>query len=91
MPKKTRLSHASVIAVMSISVAMLAACTSSDTTARSAVAKKRSTEYFSEAEYGVKASPRVSTERSRLKRGGGREQIGKPYQISRKVVLPEGS
>lgn len=89
MPKKTRLSHASVIAVMSISAAMLAACTSSDTTVRSAVAKKRPTEYFSEAEYGVKASPRVSTERSRLKRGGGREQIGKPYQIRGKWYYPK--
>jgi len=89
MPKKTRLGHASVIAVMSVSVAMLAACTSSDTTVRSAVAKKRPTEYFSEAEYGVKASPRVTTERSRLKRGGGREQIGKPYQIRGKWYYPK--
>lgn len=89
MPNKTRLRHASVIAVMSVSAAILAACTSSDTTVRSAVAKKRPTEYFSEAEYGVKASPRVSTERSRLKRGGGREQIGKPYQIRGKWYYPK--
>ena len=35
--------------------------------------KKRSKEYFSEAEYGVKASPRVSTKTSNLARGGGHQ------------------
>lgn len=89
MPYQTRLRHASVIAAMSVSAAILAACTSSDTTVRSAVAKKQPTEYFSEAEYGVKASPRVSKKRSGLKRGGGREQLGKPYKIRGKWYYPK--
>ncbi|MCO5065919.1 MAG: septal ring lytic transglycosylase RlpA family protein [Rhizobiaceae bacterium] len=89
MPYQTRLRHASVIAVITASAALLAACTSSDTTVRSAVAKKPTKEYFSEAEYGVKASPLVSTDRTRLKRGGGRDQVGKPYQIKGKWYYPK--
>lgn len=89
MPYQTRLRHASVIAIISVSAALLAACTSSDTTVRSAVAKKQPKEYFAESEYGVKASPRVTTERSRLKRGGGRDQVGKPYQIKGKWYYPK--
>jgi rare lipoprotein A len=51
--------------------------------------KKRSKEYFSEADYGVKASPRVSTKKSNLARGGGRDQIGKPYKVRGKVYYPK--
>ncbi|MBX3596356.1 MAG: septal ring lytic transglycosylase RlpA family protein [Rhizobiaceae bacterium] len=89
MQKKTRLRHASAIGVMIVSAIVIAGCSSSGTTSRSAVAKKKPTEYFSEAEYGVKASPRVSTARSRLKRGGGRDQVGKPYQIRGKWYYPK--
>jgi rare lipoprotein A len=53
------------------------------------VAKGKSKEYFAESEYGVKASPRVSTERSGLPRGGGREQVGKPYKIKGKWYYPK--
>lgn len=42
---------------------------------------KRSKEYFAESEYGVKASPRVTDKRSRLPRGGGRDQLGRPYKV----------
>ena len=38
------------------------------------VGKSKSKEYFAESEYGVKASPRVTAKRSRLPRGGGRDQ-----------------
>ena len=51
--------------------------------------KKRSKEYFSEAEYGVKASPRVSTKKSNLARGGGRELVGKPYKVRGKIYYPK--
>ena len=37
-------------------------------------------ESFSSAEYGVKASPRV-TDRKIVRKGGGREQVGKPYKV----------
>lgn len=69
----------STIIVMS-GAALLAACSASPT---KVAGKKptRSTEYFAESEYGVKASPRVSNLRTNLPRGGGRDQIGRPYQV----------
>ena len=51
--------------------------------------KKRSKEYFSEAAYGVKASPRVTNKRSRLQRGGGRDQLGRPYKVAGKWYYPK--
>ena len=51
--------------------------------------KKRSKEYFSEADYGVKASPRVTTKKSNLARGGGRDQLGKPYKVRGKIYYPK--
>ncbi|WP_295810621.1 septal ring lytic transglycosylase RlpA family protein [uncultured Nitratireductor sp.] len=67
--------------------ALLSACTS--TTPKVAVNKSKSKEYFAESEYGVKASPRVSAKRSNLRRGGGRYQVGKPYQIKGKWYRPK--
>ncbi len=80
-----RLYRASTVAILAVSAAFLAACTSSQPTA---VQNKRSKEYFSEAAYGVKASPRVTTKRSRLARGGGRDQTGKPYKVAGKWYYP---
>ncbi|WP_287370094.1 septal ring lytic transglycosylase RlpA family protein, partial [Mesorhizobium sp.] len=51
--------------------------------------KPRSKEYFSESEYGVKASPRVTFKMSGLQRGGGRDQLGKPYQVRGKWYYPK--
>lgn len=48
----------------------------------------RSKEYFPESLYG-KASPRVSTKRTNLPRGGGRDQVGKPYQVRGKWYYPK--
>ncbi len=42
---------------------------------------------FSSSEYGVVASKRVTTS-SRVKKGGGRSQIGKPYKIRGKWYTP---
>ncbi len=50
---------------------------------------QKSKEYFSEKDYGVKASPRVSIKRSRLRRGGGRNQVGKPYKVKGKWYYPK--
>lgn len=47
--------------------------------------KPRSKEYFAETEYGVKASPRVQY----MRRGGGRDQLGKPYQVRGKWYYPK--
>ncbi|MGB3387940.1 MAG: septal ring lytic transglycosylase RlpA family protein [Pseudaminobacter sp.] len=81
-----RLRHVSTIAVFALSAAFLAACASP---APKAASKKRSKEYFAESEYGVKASPRVTTERTNLKRGGGRDQLGRPYKVRGKMYYPK--
>lgn len=43
---------------------------------------------FSVAEYGVAASPRMTTAK-RPKKGGGREMVGKPYRIRGKWYTPK--
>ncbi len=63
----------------------LASCS---TTSGNKPVKKRSKEYFSEKEYGVKASPRVYTGRN-VPKGGGRYQLGKPYQVKGKWYVPK--
>jgi len=42
---------------------------------------------FSPAAYGVKSSPRVSTKK-KLRKGGGRYQVGKPYTIRGRRYVP---
>lgn len=43
---------------------------------------------FSSAEYGVQASPRVTTSKT-VKKGGGRELVGRPYQVRGKWYTPK--
>ena len=82
MPSPARLRRFSTYALLAVSVGVLAACASSEP--KSMVSKKRSKEYFAESEYGVKASPRVA-----MRRGGGRDQLGKPYQVRGKWYYPK--
>jgi rare lipoprotein A len=49
---------------------------------------KHGKEYFSEAEYGVKASPRVVTS-GNIPRGGGRYMVGNPYQVKGAWYYPK--
>ncbi|MFZ1682248.1 MAG: septal ring lytic transglycosylase RlpA family protein [Rhizobiaceae bacterium] len=57
---------------------------------RAATETTQPKEYFPQAVYGVKASPRVSSNtRSRMKRGGGRYLVGKPYQVRGKWYYPK--
>jgi len=49
---------------------------------------KRSKEYFSEKEYGVKASPRVVQYGQPVPQGGGRYMVGKPYTVKGRVYKP---
>ncbi|WP_265518842.1 septal ring lytic transglycosylase RlpA family protein [Nitratireductor luteus] len=56
---------------------------------KSKVGKSASREYFAESKYGVKASPRITAVASNLPRGGGRYQVGKPYQIRGKWYYPK--
>jgi rare lipoprotein A len=46
-----------------------------------------SKEYFSEAEYGVAASPRVAMN-GEIPKGGGRYQVGDAYKVKGKVYRP---
>ena len=90
MPKlaRSRLRSASTVAAFAVAAAFLAACTSSQPKGM-LNPKKRSKEYFSETEYGVKASPRVAYGTSAIRRGGGRDQIGKPYKVRGRMYYPK--
>ncbi|CAM5398031.1 rare lipoprotein A [Aquamicrobium terrae] len=83
---RQRLRRASGFMFVVVSAGLLAACASPEP--RATVVKKRSKEYFAESEYGVKASPRVATGR-KIPRGGGRDQLGKPYQVRGKWYYPK--
>jgi rare lipoprotein A len=52
---------------------------------------KRGKEYFSEKEYGVKASPRVVQLGQPAPKGGGRIVTGKPYKVKDKWYYPDDS
>lgn len=85
---RTRLRRGSALALLAASAALLAACATSQP--KGMVHKTtRSKEYFAESEYGVKASPRVTTRKTRLQRGGGREQLGKPYKVRGRWYYPK--
>ncbi|PTM95061.1 rare lipoprotein A [Mycoplana dimorpha] len=64
----------------------LAAC---GTTGKNEARAGRSKEYFAESEYGVKASPRVVKEGQPVPKGGGRYQVGQPYQVRGKWYQPK--
>ncbi len=72
-----------------VSAALLAGCTSSPMPDTASAPSSGSKEYFAESEYGVKASPRVSSLRTRLPRGGGRDMIGKPYKVKGQWYKPK--
>lgn len=76
--------HARWLAV----VAMCAAAASCTTTETKPVKTAATKEYFSEKEYGVKASPRVTTASAKIPRGGGRALVGQPYQVRGKWYFP---
>ena len=87
-PARSRIRGATTMAVLTLAAGFLAACSTTQPKSM-VVPKKKSKEYFSEVEYGVKASPRVSVKEARLARGGGRDQIGKPYKVRGKVYYPK--
>jgi rare lipoprotein A len=80
------LKSGAIISLIAVAVA-LAGCTSHEP--KVSVSKRpASKEYFPESVYG-KASPRMTNLRSRLPRGGGRDQLGKPYQVAGKWYYPK--
>ncbi|MBZ9841936.1 septal ring lytic transglycosylase RlpA family protein [Mesorhizobium sp. CA5] len=82
---RPRLRRASAFALCALSGLLLAACASQPEPKGMVYKKGRSKEYFAESEYGVKASPRVQF----MRRGGGRDQLGKPYQVRGKWYYPK--
>lgn len=70
-------------------VVLVAGCVSKPEPKALVIPKAKPKEYFSEADYGVKASPKVTNKRTRLKRGGGRYLVGKPYQVKGKWYYPQ--
>ncbi|MEX0406942.1 septal ring lytic transglycosylase RlpA family protein [Aquibium sp. LZ166] len=65
---------------------LLASC-ASQPTPKAKLAKSK--EYFAESEYGVKASPRLTSKDALLPRGGGRDQLGKAYKVKGKWYKPK--
>lgn len=65
--------------------ALMAACASP----KAEVTRKHPKEYFSESEYGVKASPRVVTDLRHIPRGGGRNLLGQPYKVAGRWYYPK--
>jgi len=82
---RRRIYRASTFLAFAAAASLLAAC-ATDT---QQTASHHSKEYFSEKEYGVKASPRVTRKQSRLPRGGGREQVGDPYEVKGRWYYPK--
>ncbi len=80
------LRRAAKVAAASLLAISVASCAAPQKTSTK---KTRSKEYFAESAYGVKASPRVSNLRSKLPRGGGRDQTGKPYKVKGRWYYPK--
>ena len=82
---RPRLRRAPAFALCALSALLLAGCGSTPQPKAMIDKRQRSKEYFAESEYGVKASPRVAF----MRRGGGRDQLGKPYQVRGKWYYPK--
>ncbi|WP_377298713.1 septal ring lytic transglycosylase RlpA family protein [Rhizobium sp. SGZ-381] len=67
----------------------MASCAATPSTTVAKKNKPKSKEYFSESEYGVKASPRVVAEGQPVPKGGGRFLVGNPYEVKGKVYVPK--
>ncbi len=87
MPKAKafRISDVTRIAGVVAMGVLMTACASP----KAKIAKKsHGKEYFAESKYGVKASPRVWTG-GKIMRGGGRDQLGRPYQVAGRWYYPK--
>jgi rare lipoprotein A len=67
---------------------MCATVTACGTTQHTASSHPHGKEYFSEKEYGVKASPRVAFN-GPIPKGGGRFMVGNPYEVKGKWYYPK--
>ena len=84
-----RLRSAVGLVVVTVLAAGLAGCSSSGGGgSKSSPSYINTKSKFSVAEYGVAASPRMSTAK-RPKKGGGRDMVGKPYRVRGKWYTPK--
>ena len=74
--------------VLTVSVMCFGVASCGTTSVAPKKAKPRSKEYFSEKEYGVKASPRVAYGKN-IPKGGGRYMVGDPYVVKGKTYVPK--
>jgi rare lipoprotein A len=72
---------------ITVMCASMASCAT--TTAQAPKKKGHGKEYFSEKEYGVKASPRVVEDGRPVPKGGGRFMVGQPYEVKGKTYVPK--
>ncbi|MBP2558761.1 rare lipoprotein A [Neorhizobium galegae] len=72
-----------------LGVTMVCAGMASCATTEAPKSKPRSKEYFSEKEYGVKASPRVVGDGRPVPKGGGRFMVGQPYEVKGQTYVPK--
>ncbi|PLX39463.1 MAG: septal ring lytic transglycosylase RlpA family protein [Hyphomicrobiales bacterium] len=70
----------------SVAVIAVAGCAS---TPKKTASRSSTKEYFSEKKYGVKASPRVADAGEKVRKGGGRYHVGKPYKVAGKWYRPK--
>ena len=77
------------VSVRWLGIAVLCAATAScSTTSKTETKPKRSKEYFSESEYGVKASPRLADGKN-IPKGGGRFLVGNAYVVKGRRYFPK--
>ncbi|ADZ70703.1 septal ring lytic transglycosylase RlpA family protein [Polymorphum gilvum] len=80
--RRDRLGALKVAAVVLAAAVALAGC-------ESAPKPKRSSEYFPESKYGVKASPRVVADGKPVPKGGGRYHVGQKYKVAGRWYHPK--
>ncbi|OCJ14484.1 hypothetical protein A6U87_25245 [Rhizobium sp. AC44/96] len=71
-----------------VGLSLICATVTACGTAPAPTKPKHGKEYFSEKEYGVKASPRVATG-DNIPKGGGRYMVGNPYTVKGKMYYPK--
>jgi len=77
---------ARVAILLGLTLPVLAACGGNKSLFKNPLINNKTK--FSSSEYGVGASPRL-TSGSRVKKGGGRYQVGKPYKVAGKWYHPK--
>ena len=79
-PLAARLRASGRVAAAVLAAGLLASCAAAPTSTTK--------EHFSEAEYGVPASPRMVAHGRPVPKGGGRYLVGEPYRVAGKTYVP---